>query len=94
VAGVTGTDGKTTTATLLHHLLQGDREGDHASLLSSALVRIGRATGALEGHFTTPEATEVHAHLAAARDRGVRVAVLEASSHAVSLQRLAHVPSS
>jgi UDP-N-acetylmuramoyl-L-alanyl-D-glutamate--2,6-diaminopimelate ligase len=92
VAGVTGTDGKTTTATLLHHLLQGDREGYHASLLSSALVRVGRVTGALEGHFTTPEATEVHAHLAAARDRGVRVAVLESSSHAVSLQRLAHVP--
>lgn len=91
VAGVTGTDGKTTTAALLHHLLQGDRDGFHASLLSSALVRVGREAGDLEGHFTTPEATEVQAHLAAARDRGVRVAVLESSSHAVSLQRLAHV---
>jgi UDP-N-acetylmuramoyl-L-alanyl-D-glutamate--2,6-diaminopimelate ligase len=91
VAGVTGTDGKTTTATLLHHLLQGDSDAPHASLLSSALVRIGRAHGALEGHFTTPEATEVQAHLAAARDRGARVAVVEASSHAATLQRLAHV---
>ena len=91
VAGVTGTDGKTTTATLLHHLLQGDRQGFHASLLSSASVRVGTVAGTLEGHFTTPEATEVQAHLAAARDRGVRVAVVEASSHAASLQRLAHV---
>jgi len=91
VAGVTGTDGKTTTAALLHHLLQGEAEATHASLLSSALVRVGRAAGQLEGHFTTPEATEVQAHLAAARDRGARVAVVEASSHAATLQRLAHV---
>ncbi|MDA0700235.1 MAG: Mur ligase family protein, partial [bacterium] len=91
VAGVTGTDGKTTTATLLHHLLQGSDAAPYASLLSTAGVRVGRAAGQLEGHFTTPEATEVQAHLAAARDHGARVAVVEASSHAVSLQRLVHV---
>lgn len=91
VAGVTGTDGKTTTSTLLHHVLQGDAPAAEASLLSSAAVRIGRLAGELEGHFTTPEATEVQAHLAAARDAGVRVAVVESSSHGASLQRLAHV---
>ena len=91
VVGVTGTDGKTTTAALLHHLLQGVQAPPQASLLSSALVRVGLAAGELEGHFTTPEATEVQAHLAAARDHGVRVAVLEASSHAATLQRVAHV---
>ncbi len=91
VAGVTGTDGKTTTSTLLHHVLQGDAPEPVASLLSSAAVRIGTAAGALEGHFTTPEATEVQAHLAAALDGGVRVAVVESSSHGASLQRLAHV---
>jgi len=91
VAGVTGTDGKTTTSTLLHHLLQGDGARPVASLLSSARARIGRAPYAMEGHFTTPEATEVQAHLATARDAGVRVAVLESSSHGASLQRLADV---
>lgn len=91
VAGVTGTDGKTTTSTLLHHVLQGDAPEPVASLLSSAAVRVGRAAGTLEGHFTTPEATEVQTHLAAARDAGVRVAVVESSSHGASLQRLAHV---
>ncbi len=91
VAGVTGTDGKTTTSTLLHHLLQGDEAHPVASLLSSALVRIGREPYATEGHFTTPEATEVQAHLAAARDAGVRFAVVESSSHGASLHRLADV---
>ena len=91
VAGVTGTDGKTTTSTLLHHLLQGAEDRPVASLLSSAQARIGREAFATEGHFTTPEATEVQAHLAAARDAGVRIAVLESSSHGASLQRLADV---
>jgi UDP-N-acetylmuramoyl-L-alanyl-D-glutamate--2,6-diaminopimelate ligase len=91
VCGVTGTDGKTTTANLLHHLLQGDEERPRASLLSTAMERIGAAGQPPEQHFTTPEATEVHAHLAAARAAGVRWAVVEASSHAASLQRLAHV---
>lgn len=91
VAGVTGTDGKTTTSTLLHHLLQGDDAHPVASLLSSAQARIGRAPYATVGHFTTPEATEVQEHLATARDAGVRVAVVESSSHGASLQRLADV---
>jgi UDP-N-acetylmuramoyl-L-alanyl-D-glutamate--2,6-diaminopimelate ligase len=91
VCGVTGTDGKTTTANLLHHLLQGDEARPRASLLSTAMERIGAEGHPPEQHFTTPEATEVHAHLAAARDAGVRWAVVEASSHAASLQRLAHV---
>ncbi len=91
VVGVTGTDGKTTTASLLHHLLQGDEARPRASLLSTAMERIGAEGHPPELHFTTPEATEVHAHLAAARDAGVRWAVVEASSHAASLQRLAHV---
>lgn len=92
VAGVTGTDGKTTTAAILHHLLQGDGAAARATLLSTAAVRFGRAEEAPEAGFTTPEATEVQAHLARARELGARFAVLEASSHASALQRLADVP--
>jgi hypothetical protein len=51
----------------------------------------GRIPPVRDLHFTTPEATEVQAHLAAARDAGVRVAVVESSSHGASLQRLADV---
>jgi UDP-N-acetylmuramoyl-L-alanyl-D-glutamate--2,6-diaminopimelate ligase len=89
--GVTGTDGKTTTCTMLHHLLQGDDAGVVAGLLGTTGGRIGRSAITLPGHFTTPEATEVHELLAGMRDAGARVAVLESSSHGFALQRLEHV---
>jgi len=91
VAGVTGTDGKTTTAAMLHHLLQGDDAVVRAALLSTALERLGREGGPATAGFTTPEATEVHAFLARARAAGATAAVVEASSHASFLKRLAHV---
>jgi UDP-N-acetylmuramoyl-L-alanyl-D-glutamate--2,6-diaminopimelate ligase len=89
--GVTGTDGKTTTSTMLHHLLQGEAAEPVAGLLASTGVRIGREERTLPGHFTTPEATEVHATLAAMRHAGVTSAVVESSSHGFALQRLEHV---
>lgn len=91
VAGITGTDGKTTSAALLHHLLQGDLETVRAGLLSTAVGRLGREALAPPSGFTTPEATEVQAFLARCRDAGARAAVVEASSHASALQRLAMV---
>ena len=85
VAGVTGTDGKTTTSFLLHWLLT-DRFD--AGLISTAGVRLGQTVLPTEGHFTTPEATEVQALLARFRDAGLSHAVLESSSHGFSLHRL------
>ncbi|HEX7004840.1 MAG TPA: UDP-N-acetylmuramoyl-L-alanyl-D-glutamate--2,6-diaminopimelate ligase [Trueperaceae bacterium] len=85
VVGVTGTDGKTTVSTLLHHLLAGEfRSG----LMSTAGIRAGSELLPLEGHFTTPEASEVQAILAAFRDRGCTHAVVESSSHALAMHRL------
>lgn len=85
VLGVTGTDGKTTTATLLHHLLAA---GSSAGLISTAGIVLGGERVALSGHFTTPEATEVQALLARCRDLGLEQVVLECSSHGFSLHRL------
>ncbi|MEX2540222.1 MAG: UDP-N-acetylmuramoyl-L-alanyl-D-glutamate--2,6-diaminopimelate ligase [Trueperaceae bacterium] len=86
--GVTGTDGKTTVSFLLHHLLSASLP---CGLISTAAVRSADAPLPLEGHFTTPEATEVQAYLAAFRDDGCSHAVVESSSHALSLRRLDQV---
>jgi len=88
VAGITGTDGTTTTAAILHQLLQGEGEGVRAGLLSTAVSAIGQNHIGPTSGFTTPEATEVQAFLARCLAAGASAAVVEASSHASALQRL------
>lgn len=88
VAGVTGTDGKTTTAALLHHILQGTTGAVRSGLLSTARTRIGHQEQPSSAGFTTPEAPEVQRFLARVREAGGTFAVLEASSHASALGRL------
>lgn len=85
VVGVTGTDGKTTTSYLLHWLLSLQHL---TGLISTAGVRLGTVELPTEGHFTTPEATEVQALLARFRLAGVTHVVLESSSHGFSQHRL------
>jgi UDP-N-acetylmuramoyl-L-alanyl-D-glutamate--2,6-diaminopimelate ligase len=75
VAGVTGTNGKTTTT----------------HLLAAALEAAGRPTeviGTLSGARTTPEAPELQGRLAAARDAGTSAVAMEVSSHALVLRRV------
>ena len=85
VVGVTGTDGKTTTSFLLHHLLSGQYQ---TGLIGTAGIRLGDQQLPLEGHFTSAEATEVQALLARFANAGIEHVVLEASSHGLALRRL------
>ena len=83
--GITGTNGKTTTAALIDEIWRLD----------------GRATGfigtigiAVDGEefaarFTTPEGTDLQAIVATMRERHVRNLVMEVSSHALALRRVA-----
>jgi UDP-N-acetylmuramoyl-L-alanyl-D-glutamate--2,6-diaminopimelate ligase len=86
VVGVTGTDGKTTTAHLIAAVLEA--AGQPCALLSSAELRAGGRTRINATHMTTLEAPEVQALLAEGVESGDQWAVLEASSHGLALHRV------
>ncbi len=89
VIGVTGTDGKTTTSHLIHHLL--NALGRPAGLIGSVGYAFEGRWEHPEGHFTTPEAPELQATLARMRDAGIGFVVLETSSHALAQHRVDEV---
>jgi len=82
--GVTGTNGKTTTAFLIEAGL--GAAGHPTALLGTVLTRIG--DDVLPSVRTTPEATDLHAMLAVMRERGVTAVAMEVSSHALTLGRV------
>jgi UDP-N-acetylmuramoyl-L-alanyl-D-glutamate--2,6-diaminopimelate ligase len=87
VAGITGTNGKTTVAYLLAQAseLLG-RRGWYIGTLGS-----GRAKGVAGAGLTTPDAVSLQRHLAEARDAGAATVGLEVSSHALDQERVAAV---
>lgn len=95
VIGVTGTDGKTTTVSLIHGIL--DTAGIRAGLVSTVNALIPRTDGGGEGysvvatglHTTTPDPPEIQAYLARMVALGATHAVLEVTSHALAQHRVA-----
>ena len=89
VIGVTGTDGKTTTTTMIQHMLS--TAGRAAGSMSTVDIRIGDVVDLNDSRQTTQEALEIQAQLAQMRDRGLKYAVIETSSHGLALQRVVGV---
>jgi UDP-N-acetylmuramoyl-L-alanyl-D-glutamate--2,6-diaminopimelate ligase len=84
VLGVTGTNGKTTTAYLLE---EGLRAAGHTTgLVGTIETRI--AGESVPSTRTTPEATDLQAAFAAMAERGVDAVAIEVSSHALALGRV------
>lgn len=88
VVGVTGTDGKTTTAFMLRALLQA--AGRPTGLLGTIETVAGGEVIA-RGRQTTPEAPELQAALAAMLDAGDHFAVVESTSHGLAQERVGEV---
>lgn len=83
LAGITGTNGKTTTAHLLESIFRA--AGKKAALMGTINQRIG--TEEVVSEFTTPEASETQNFLRRAVAAGCTHAVMEVSSHALELHR-------
>jgi len=84
--GVTGTNGKSTTVSLLRHIL--NSAGEAASLGTLGVFDgLGNRLSGV-GSLTTPGPVELQAVLAELRQRGVRTVALEASSHGLDQRRL------
>ncbi len=84
--GVTGTNGKSTTVSIIRHLLNAGGTAASLGTLGAFDGRGNRLDG--YGSLTTPGAIEFHAVLADLRERGVTVVALEASSHGLHQHRL------
>jgi UDP-N-acetylmuramoyl-L-alanyl-D-glutamate--2,6-diaminopimelate ligase len=88
VVGVTGTNGKTTSAYLVRALLEAG--GEQCGLLGTVKSVIGGREWQVQR--TTPEAIDLQADLRAMLDGGDRACAMEVSSHALELGRVAAIP--
>jgi len=87
LAGVTGTNGKTSTVQLLAQALSlhGDRAGTIGTLGAGLYGEL------VAGERTTPDVINVHRLLARMRDGGARLVAMEVSSHALEQGRVDEV---
>ncbi|RLT44569.1 MAG: UDP-N-acetylmuramoyl-L-alanyl-D-glutamate--2,6-diaminopimelate ligase [Chloroflexi bacterium] len=103
VLGVTGTDGKTTTCTLLESIFSVGRTDSptyedgrsdsptYAGVITTIGARIAGQELDTGFHVTTPEAPDVQRYLAQMRKAGCRFAVVESTSHGLDQKRVAAV---
>ena len=85
VSGITGTNGKTTTAWLLAQALT--RAGERSAYLGTLGVGIP-AEGVVAGEYTTADAVTVQRQLSQMQQLGARSAAMEVSSHALDQARV------
>ena len=81
--GITGTNGKTTIATLLYNLFK--KAGFKVGLLSTVIIKIDEQE--IEATHTTPDSLSLNKYLAKMVENGVSHCFMEVSSHGIHQQR-------
>jgi UDP-N-acetylmuramoyl-L-alanyl-D-glutamate--2,6-diaminopimelate ligase len=87
IVGITGTNGKTTTAYLVRHLLK--KISQKCGLIGTVEIDDGKST--VEAEMTTPGAVDVARLLATMRDNNCNACAMEVSSHALDQNRVAGI---
>ncbi|MBR2381963.1 MAG: UDP-N-acetylmuramoyl-L-alanyl-D-glutamate--2,6-diaminopimelate ligase [Clostridia bacterium] len=88
--GITGTNGKTSVAAMLKHIFD---YTNHPSEVIGTLncSSFSIVKGDPTANFTTPDPEELFPLLQRMRDGGIKTVIMEASSHALKLQKLAPI---
>lgn len=86
IIGVTGTDGKTTTSTLIYHILK--ESGKKVAVISTVGAVINGKTYKTGFHVTTPSPFAIQKYVQLAKKEGCTHVVLEVTSHALDQNRV------
>ncbi len=84
LVGITGTNGKTTTSSLLDEIWRYAQK--QSALIGTTGIAIGGEN--FQTTFTTPEAASLAAIFATTRERNISLTAMEVSSHAIELNRI------
>jgi UDP-N-acetylmuramoyl-L-alanyl-D-glutamate--2,6-diaminopimelate ligase len=90
VIGVTGTNGKTTTAFLIHRMMH--EAGYKVGLMSTVAYGVGDDIKPQLTHMTSPTVPVLLRRFEDMKAQGVEWVVLETTSHALAQHRVWHIP--